>query len=131
MNYAACEHVKTYSDFLDLYDELSKLLLNLNKSDFVVSEKSALILGNFMHDNNLDKESSIKSILEYFKNLHNIEIRISFEPSLEFLEKIYLLIYQYVNKHFLIKYEIDPSQFLGATISYNGKIYKHSLVHNG
>ena len=129
MNYSCCESIKTYSDFLNIYAELSKALLYSNSSKFQMSEKCYLILTNFMHSNNLDKEKAIKSISNYLKNLQIVDLKISFEPSTDFLEKAYLMIYQYLNKHFLIKYEVDQSQFLGATICYDGKIYKGGMEH--
>ena len=91
----------------------------------------------FTHLNNIknietlskkDLQVAIKKTIDHIRSLPTITFEISFEPTLEFIVKLYEKVRESYKSPFFLRFNVNKNLFSGAKIEFMGKLFEENLL---
>jgi len=114
------------------------VLTNLLNEDYFL-QKGVSALENIKHmrkkintvvkkyENSYDKKEIIKSIQDLLQDVRPLVLRVSFDPTNDFIRKTYKLFRTHNFTNFLVEVEVDTELGIGYELIWEGRIYRNLI----
>lgn len=126
--------IKTFNESVLVLERFEHLLNNESKKwEQLLSESEVQILQEYakLKGINFGLKSNVKEVIKQaindLKQVPTLTLTLAFDPSLNTLKRIVMLLENEIKYKFFLKTKLDKSVIGGAIFELNGKVFNYSL----